>query len=160
MDQQHSTNDFTCQGGKVVAIHSTDGHIVDALTNLIQLEGVSKEEDFQTYRQTTKKLLEQLLLKLEENVEYESNLESQIQSLESELEQLHTDSDKKIDYYQGELVKLQADAELKIAELSDQLDNELHQKQSLELLLKRTMITNTKLEVVILSKYYFLKCSN
>jgi hypothetical protein len=154
---KHDTHEeFLDEGDGVDISHSmTNQLIISALSDLVNNPAEAEEDtikDLATYKIKMKILLEQLMLKLEEDVEYQKNLEQQIDELEREsgakdllIEQLTLS--QKSSSEEDEEGKRSVDMELLNEELAVKASGERKQRIALERLVLRLQGDIAKLKV-------------
>lgn len=120
--------------------------IINSLSNFVANQG-GQDEDLPTYKAKMKVLLEQLMLKLEEDVDYQKNLEQQIEDLEKELSL----RDAMIDRLSRQARDSIEDCKAKTEDLADEmmvkLKSEKMRRATLENVVIRMRNEITKLQV-------------
>ena len=111
------------------------------------LEGTEGVEDFATYKINTRKLFEQLLLKLEENSDHIYSLEHRVKFLEQECEDKDMDIERLTLSMQDAVNECRQDAEEMVNELMGKVSMEVNQRHEVEGLLRRLQSENAKLKV-------------
>jgi hypothetical protein len=114
------------------------------------LEGVETStnvEDIDTYKMNTRKLFEQLLLKLEENSDHIYSLEHRVKFLEQECEDKDLDIEKMSVSMQQAVDDCRQEAEEMVGELMGKVSVEVSQRQEVEGLVRRLQADNSKLKV-------------
>jgi hypothetical protein len=108
----------------------------------------TENEDLPTYKAKMKVLLEQLMLKLEEDVDYQKNLESQIDELEKELIMKDNLIESLSSHHNKESLSSHAHAADELAEeLMIKLNHEKQKRVALEKIVLRLQNEKAKLEV-------------
>ena len=129
------------------SIPSTNAQIVTSIQSLMSTDKVDEEEDFASYKARMKELLEQLLLKLEEDVDYQKNLEMQIDDLERDLRT----KDKVIEKLAHQAKEAIDNCKLQTEEMADEmlakLAGEVDSRSALEKLVLRLEAENARLRV-------------
>lgn len=121
-----------------------DIEILDAVSKLMSTEMTSHN---QAYIVQTKRLLEQLLLKLDDNRAYEKHLEDKIKTYELESRAKDLQFTKFTQYLEDAIEKSKLESEEKFHDLLISLDYERKNKLHLENLITDLQLKNNKLKV-------------
>lgn len=114
------------------------------------LEGIETSinvDDINAYKTNTRKLFEQLLLKLEENSDHIYSLEHRVKFLEQECEDKDLDIEKMTMSMQEAVQDCRQEAEEMVGELMDKVSAEVTHRHEVEGLLRRLQGQNSKLKV-------------
>lgn len=123
---------------------SINGHIMMSLSELS-----SHDDDFPSYKAKTKKLLEHLLSKLEEDVDYQRSLESQIEDLEISVMVKDRDMQRLSEQAREAIDDCKLQAEEMSEDMLGKIATEVNQRISVERLLVRLQLENSKLKVLV-----------
>ena len=120
--------------------------IINALSNFVYEEG-NNEEDLISYKFKMKGLLEQLMLKLEEDVDYQKNLESQIDEYEKEIIEKDNLIQRLTIQSKDSIETCKIQTEDLADEMMNKIKNERKRRNILEKMILRLQNENAKIQV-------------
>jgi len=124
----------------------TDDDIIGAIKMLEGLESGTSVNDIDTYKTNTRKLFEQLLLKLEENSDHIYSLEHRVKFLEQECEDKDLEIEKMSAAMQAAVHDCRQEAEHMVGELMGKVSAEVNQRHQVEGLVRRLQADNSKMK--------------
>ena len=114
---------------------------------LEDIETSTNVEDIDAYKINTRKLFEQLLIKLEENSDHIYSLEHRVKFLEQECEDKDLDIEKMSISMQEAVNDCRQEAEDMVGELMSKVSMEVNRRLEIEGLVRRLQAQNAKLKV-------------
>jgi hypothetical protein len=129
--------------------------IINTLSSYVSENG-SHDEDLPTYKAKMKILLEQLMIKLEEDVDYQKNLEHQIDEFEKELNEKNLIIEKLTKQANDSIEECKAQTDELADTMMIKIKTERERRKALEKVVVRIQNDNARLEVFITNIIKFL----
>ena len=111
------------------------------------IESSTNPDDIEAYKTNTRKVFEQLLIKLEENSDHIYSLEHRVKFLEQECEDKDLDIENVTSSMQDAVNDCRQEAEEMVGELMGKVSAEVKQRHEVEGLVRRLQTENSKMKV-------------
>ncbi len=141
-------------------VPSANHQIMSSIQELYSDKDFGKDgEDFVSFKNRTKGLLAQLLRKLEEDVDYQHNLEQQIDDLDRDGKIREHDIERISRQAREAIEDCKAQAEDMAEDMLSKMASEVDRRCSLERLVVRLQADNSRLQVLKFIFFFQIQCS-